>query len=188
MTRSPCVPIWFGIAFCCATVAHAQVVVTPFVSANVRATPGFIDLDDASKDLHAGFGVTVSRLTDGWIGLEGETTVIPSAFSGRDLVRSSRLLTASGSVLVTPPTRWKRVVRPYLSIGAGIAHIDSADVARLFVIDSSQPVVTASVGAWTWFGPRIGIRTSLRFVRTLRIVESDSLETWQPSIGVSWRF
>jgi hypothetical protein len=168
--------------------AKAQVVVTPFVSENVGTTPGFFDLDDVANNVHAGFGASVSLLTDGWIGVDGETVFTPSAFSGHDLVQSSRLLTVSGGLLVTTPARWGRRVRRYVSFGAGVANINSADVGRFFVIDSLVPISTASLGAWVWFGPRMGMRGSLRFLRSLRSVESNSLETWQPSIGFSLRF
>lgn len=187
MVRQRLILIAFGIA-CCGAPAESQVVVTPFVSANVHTSPGFIDLDDAARKVHGGFGVAVSRLTERWIGVEGETTLMPSAFSGHGLVESSRLLTASGGVLVIAPARWRWVVRPYVSFGAGVAQIKSEDVALLFVVDSWHPVASAGIGAWAWLGPRIGIRTAIRFVRSVRTVELDSLETWQPSVGISLRF
>ena len=168
--------------------ASAQIVVTPFASVNAATTPGFFDLDDAAKELHGGFGLSVAVLTDGWIGVEGETVFTPSAFSGHDLVESSRLLTASGGAVVTAPARWGRWVRPYASFGAGVAQIKSVDVGHFFVVDSSVPVGTGSVGAWLWFSHRVGLRANLRFLRSLRTVESEPLETWQPSVGVSWRF
>src|SRR3954470_6819102 len=118
-----------------ASAARAQVVVTPFASGNVATTPGFFDLDDAAKKVHPGVGLSVAFLTDGWIGIEGETALTPSAFSGRDLVESSRLVTASGGLVVITPARWGRTVRPYVSFGAGVAAINSADVGRFFVID-----------------------------------------------------
>lgn len=172
------------------TASHvsAQAVVTPFASVNAATVPGFFDLDDAAGNLHGGFGVSVSVLTDGWIGAEGEVVFTPSAFSGHDLVESSRLLTASGGVMLTAPIRWGRRLRPYASLGAGVAQIDSVDVGRFFVVDSSVPIATASVGAWVWFSQRLGLRASVRFLRSLRAVESESLETWQPSVGVSLRF
>ena len=187
-TRPRSILIALSILLVTASRASAQIVVTPFASVNAGTVPGFFDLDDAAKKLHGGFGVSVSVLTDGWIGVEGETVFTPSAFSGRDLVESSRLLTASGGALVTVPARWGRRVRPYVSLGAGVAQINSVDVGHFFVVDSSVPVATGSVGAWVWFSERLGLRASLRFVRSLRAVESESLETWQPSVGVSLRF
>ena len=186
--RSRSIPISLGILLSCAPAASAQIVVTPVAAVNAGTTPGFFDLDEAARDVHSGFGVSVAFLTDGWIGLEGETVFTPSAFSGHDLVESSRIVTASGGVLVTAPVRWGRYVRPYVSLGAGVTHINSVDIGRFFVMDSSVPIATASVGAWAWFSPRMGIRASLRLVRSLRTVESDSFETWQPTIGFSLRF
>lgn len=171
-----------------ASQAVAQVVVTPFASVNAGTSPGFFELDNVAKKVHGGFGVSVSVLTDGWIGVEGETVLTPAAFSGHDLVESSRLLAASGGAVVTVPARWGRRVRPYVSVGAGLAHINSVDVAHLLVVDSSVSVATGSVGAWIWFSQRVGLRASLRFVRSLRTVETESLETWQSSVGVSLRF
>lgn len=166
--------------------ARAQTVVTPLLSANVNTSPGFLDLDDAASRTHIGGGVVVSRLTDGWFGVEGEAVLTPSAFSGGDLVESSRLLTATGSVLVMFPERWR--MRLYVSLGAGVGRIKSVDVAELFVVDSTQAMLTAGAGGWIWLSPRAGIRTSIRFLRSVSSVESAPLETWQPSVGVSIRF
>ena len=169
-----------------ATPARAQTIVTPLVSANINTSPGFIDLDDAASDTHIGGGVVVSRLTGGWFGMEGEAMLTPSAFSGGDLVESSRLLTATGSVLAMFPERWR--LRLYVSLGAGVGHLKSEDVAKLFVVDSTQALLTAGAGAWLWLSPRAGIRTSIRFLRSVSSVESAPFETWQPSVGVSIRF
>ena len=166
--------------------ARAQTVVTPLVSVNMKTSPGFIDLDDGASGTHAGFGVAVSRLTAGWLGVEGAVMLTPSLFSGGDLVESSRLLTATGSLLVTGPARWR--VRPYASLGIGLAHLESDDVAHLFAVDSSQLAASIGAGAWTWLTPRVGLRTSVDFLRTVREVESGTFETLQLSAGVSIRF
>jgi outer membrane protein with beta-barrel domain len=187
-TRPRSILIALSILLFAASRTSAQIVVTPFASVNAGTIPGFFDLDDAAKKLHGGIGVSVSVLTDGWIGVEGETVFTSSAFSGHDLVESSGLLTASGGAMVTAPARWARRLRPYVSLGAGVAQINSVDVGHFFVVDSSVPVGTGSVGAWLWFSHRVGLRANLRFLRSLRTVESEPLETWQPSVGVSWRF
>jgi hypothetical protein len=166
--------------------ARAQTVVTPLVSANITTSPGFIDLDDGASRTHAGFGVAVSQLTAGWLGVEGAVMLTPSMFSGEDLVESSRLLTATGSLLVTGPAGWR--VRPYASLGVGLAQIESDDVAHLFAIDSAQLAASIGAGVWTWLTPRVGLRTSIDFLRTIREVESWTFETLQLSAGVSIRF
>jgi hypothetical protein len=174
------------IALAVATPARAQTVVTPLLSVNMETTPGFIDLDDAASRTHVGVGVAVSRLTSGWLGVEGVVMLTPGAFSGGDLVESSRLLTATGNLLLTGPARWR--VRPYASIGIGLAQIKSDDVAHLFEIDSSRLAATIGAGAWTWFTPRVGLRTSVDLLRTVREVESGEFQTLRLSAGVSIRF
>jgi hypothetical protein len=168
-----------------ATPARAQTIVTPLVSATIKTSSGFIDLDDASAQSHIGAGVSVSRVK-GWLGVDGEVLWTPSAFSSGDLVESSRLVTATGRVLAVVPVRFR--LRPYVSFGVGVAHIKSDDVAHLFAVDASKPIATIGAGAWTWIAPRVGIRASIDFLRTIRDVESGPFETWRPSAGVSIRF
>jgi hypothetical protein len=155
------------------------------MSVNIKTSSGFIDLDDVSTQTHVGVGVSVSRLT-GWFGVDGEVMWTPSAFSGGDLVESSRLVTATGRVLAIVPVRFR--LRPYVSFGVGVAQIRSDDVAHLFAVDSSNLMATIGAGAWTWITPRVGIRASIDFLRTIRDVESGPFETWRPSTGVSIKF
>lgn len=177
----------FGLTmFAPAIPAQAQTVVAPTVSVSLHTTPGFIDLDDAASATHAGFGVAVSRLARGWLGVEGTVMLTPSAFSGGDLVESSHLLTATGSVLITGPARWR--IRPYGSIGIGLAQFESDDIAHLFAISSSKPVASVGTGAWMWLTPRVGIRTGIEFVRSIRDVESAPFETLRFTVGVPVRF
>jgi len=164
---------------------QAQTIVTPLMSVNIKTSSGFIDLDEASTQTHVGVGVSVSRLT-GWLGVDGEVMWTPSAFSGGDLVDSSRLVTATGRVLAIMPVRFR--LRPYVSFGVGVAQIKSDDVAHLFAVDSSKPMATIGAGAWTWITPRVGIRANIDFLRTIRDVESGPFETWRPSAGVSIKF
>jgi len=179
--------ILIGLMLLAATTsARAQTMVTPLVSANVNTTAGFIDLDDAAGRTHAGFGVAVSRLTAGWLGVEGVVMVTPSAFSGGDLVESSRLLSVTGRLLVAAPARWR--IRPFVSFGAGLAKFDSDDVAHLFAINASRLAASAGAGAWLRLTPRLGLRTGVDFLRTVHDVDSAPFETLQLSAGVSIRF
>jgi hypothetical protein len=174
------------VVLCSARAGAAQMVVTPSLSMNLHTTPGFVDLDDVPSQRHAGFGVAVSRVTRHWLGIEGDVTMTPSAFSGGDLVTSSSLLAVTGSVLALVPERWR--LRPYVSAGIGVVRIRSMDVAGLFTIDSTHGAVTAGFGTWVWLGPRVGFRTGLDFLRTVDEVELEAFETWQPSVGVAIRF
>ena len=184
--RATTFAIWLGVmALAFPTPARAQTIVTPLMSVNIKTSSGFIDLDEASTQTHVGVGVSVSRLT-GWLGVDGEVMWTPSAFSGGDLVDTSRLVTATGRVLAIVPVRFR--LRPYMSFGVGVAQIKSDDVAHLFAVDSSHLAASIGAGAWTWFTPRVGLRTGIDFLRTVREVQSGTFETLQLSAGVSIRF
>jgi hypothetical protein len=184
--RSRSAALALVVVLCAARAAGAQVVITPSLLLNLHTTPGFVDLDDVPSQEHMGFSVTVSRVTRHWLGVEGDVSITPSAFSGGDLVTSSSLLTAGGSVLALVPERWR--LRPYVSLGLGVARIKSIDVANLFAIDSTHATASAGVGTWVWVGPRVGFRGGIRFLRTLDAVELEAFETWQPSVGFAIRF
>ena len=164
----------------------AQMVITPSLLQNVHTAPGFIALDDVARERHVGFGVTVSHLTHRWLGVEAEATVTPSAFSGGDLVISSRLFTLGGSVLALAPERWP--LRPFISVGIGVAQIKSIDVASIFAVQSWRALAMAGIGTWVWWGPRVGIRGGIRFLRSFDAAEFEAFETWQPSVGMAIRF
>jgi hypothetical protein len=183
--RSPAV-LALIVVLCAARAGAAQVVITPSLSLNLHTTAGFVDLDDVPSQRHIGFGVAVSRVTRHWLGVEGGVALTPSAFSGGDLVTSSSLLTMTGSVLALVPERWR--LRPYLSVGLGVARIRSVDVAHLFTIDSTHATANAGVGTWVWVGPQVGFRAGLAFLRTFDAVELETFETWQPSMGLAIRF
>lgn len=185
MPRLTVLSIAIALALGWTSTAHAQTIVSGYGLANTATTPGFTDLDDAANGVHAGFGASAA-IVKGWFGVEGDVTLTPGAFSGGDLVTSSRLGTASANVIAIP-LRW-RSLQLYGSFGFGAAHIKSVDVAKLFVVDSTHSMATASVGAWIWMTPRLGIRAGIRFIRSLDEIESDSLESWQPSVGMSFRF
>src|SRR5215210_8093581 len=102
----------------CATLATTQParadwLLTPFVAAAVRTQTAFLDLDDAARQTHATYGAALTVIGDRLFGVDFETAFTPSAFTGGQLIVSSHVTTALGSVVVALPARWSRVVRPY---------------------------------------------------------------------------
>jgi hypothetical protein len=107
-------------------------------------------------------------------------------FTGHDLVQSSLVLSATGSVVIALPRAWSRVVRPYVSIGPGLIHVSSTDIAGIFPIASTRAAVNVGAGAWLRMTERLGVRAEARFVRA--IASSSRFETWRTTAGVSVRF
>ena len=64
--------------------------------------------------------------------------MVPSVFTGHQLVDSSRVLTGSASLVVAVPRSvWR--IRPYAVLGVGLVRSTSSDAANLLPISSTQP-------------------------------------------------
>jgi opacity protein-like surface antigen len=187
MRPSACARVLAVAIVCLApTGADADWRLTPFAGAAFRTTTTYPDLDDAARRTHVTFGAAITRVPARVIGIDVEISAMPSLFTGHDLVESSGMTALSGSVLFAAPARWMPRVRPYVTIGAGVVHVTSSDVARVFPIGSTRAAATAAVGAWATLTPRLGARAQLRFLRSG--AEQDQFETWQLTGGVAFRF
>jgi hypothetical protein len=161
---------------------------TPFVGAAVRTDTAFLDLDGVAGRPHVTVGVGLTRFPGRVVGIDIEASRTPSVFSGHDLVQSSSVLIVMGSVVIAVPERWSHVVRPYALVGAGLIHVTSADVARVFPIDSTRPAASVGVGTWLPMTRRLGARAEARFIRSGSASSSSRFETWQTTAGVTIRF
>ena len=105
--------------------ARADWLLTPFAGATVRTDTVFLDLDGVATRPHPVYGVALTRFPERVFGVNVEATAMPSLFTGHDLVGSSRVLTAMGSVVIALPKRLSHVVRPYATIGAATENLFS---------------------------------------------------------------
>lgn len=94
----------------------------------------------------------------------------------------------ANAALFAVPRRWSRVVRPYATIGGGVIHVTSSDIAGIFPIDSTRPVASIGAGAWVPITARIGARASARYLRTRSEPSSTWFETWQVTVGATVKF
>src|SRR5829696_3558423 len=163
-TRRFTLALLAAIAF--ARPARADWLVTPFAAAAMRTQTSFLDLDDAARRTHTTFGVAVTAIGDGIFGVDAEAALTPSAFTGHDLVVSSRTIVVTGSALAAVPKRWSRVVRPYATLGGGIIRVHSEDIAAIFPIDDTIGVVSLAAGVWVPVGQRVNLRAAVRYLRT----------------------
>jgi hypothetical protein len=91
--------------------------------------------------------------------------VVPSVFTGHQLVDSSRVLTASASLVVAVPRSvWR--IRPYAVLGVGLVRSTSSDAANLLPISSTQPGFHLGGGVWVPVAKRVALRGDVRFLRT----------------------
>lgn len=145
--------------------ASADWRLAPIVGTTILTETGFVDLDDTASGSHLVFGVSLTGLSSGLFGLEVEATVVPSVFTGHQLVDSSRVLTASASVLAAVPRSvWR--IRPYAVVGVGLVRSTSSDAADLLPISSTQPGFHLGGGVWVPIAKRVALRGDVRFLRT----------------------
>jgi hypothetical protein len=145
--------------------ASADWRLAPIVGTTLCTETGFVDLDGTASNHHLVFGGSLTGLSSGLFGLELEATVVPSVFSGHQLVDSSRVLTGSASLVVAVPRNvWR--VRPYAVLGVGLVRSTSSDVANLLPISSTQPGFHLGGGVWVPVAKRVAIRGDVRFLRT----------------------
>jgi opacity protein-like surface antigen len=156
--------------------------------ATTHTDSGFLDLDGVAGRPHRTFGMALMLLTEGVLGADIETAWTPSALTGHDLIEASSVLTATGSLVIALPQRWSRVVRPYATIGAGMIHVTSTDIAGIFPVDSTRAAASAGGGAWIAMTSRLGVRADARWVRSGGSSSPTRFRTWQTSVGATIRF
>lgn len=145
--------------------ARADWRLAPIVGTTIHTETGFVDLDGTASGRHLVFGVSVTGLSSGLFGLEVEATVVPSVFTGHQLVDSSRVLTASASlVAAVPRSVWR--IRPYAVLGVGLVRSTSSDAANLLPISSTLPGFHLGGGVWVPVAKRVALRGEVRFLRT----------------------
>src|SRR4029453_5140587 len=145
--------------------ASADWRLAPIVGTTVRTETGFVDLDGTASRRHLGFGGSLTGLSSGLFGLEVEATVVPSVFTGHQLVDSSRVITASASLVVASPRSvWR--IRPYAVVGVGLVRSTSSDAANLLPISSTRPGFPLGGGVWVPVAKQVALRGDVRFLRT----------------------
>lgn len=139
--------------------------VAPFFGATARTQTGFIDLDGAESLRKFTIGVAGGWQGDRWFGIEGELALLPAFFeSDIGLVKSSRVTTANGNVVISP---WRtNRVRPYVTIGAGVVWVHVADVADVFATSATLPAINGGAGVHVRLRSRFALRGDVRYLRT----------------------
>lgn len=177
----------------------ADWLVTPFIGAKVDAKTNLVDLDQASGATKPVLGVSVSHVTPGLIGLEGDAAYMPGFFDSSSrggLVSSSRVVTMTGQVLLLAPAAMMRdSLRPYATVGGGWMHVGMSDLRGLLGLSDNFAAMSVGVGATGRTGRRSSIRFDLRRLQTVtqghaRIVGFDGprLSFWRASVGLSLHY
>jgi hypothetical protein len=128
------------------------------------------DPELATDKRHWNVGGAVSLLSPSFFGAEVITTWTPGFFEGEDLdlITSSRAVSVMANVVLTTPRRWTEYsLRPFVSGGFGLMHIQKDD-GGLFPADLNLGGFNVGGGAIGFFSERTGVRFDLRYHSTLR--------------------
>jgi hypothetical protein len=190
-------------ALLCATPASsfADWYVTPFVGVKFGGSTTLLDLEGSAGMTKMAIGGSVSLLSDGVLGLEGDYSIFPGFFQTDDpepVVGSSRVQTLTGSVILAAPLGWTREsLRPYLVGGVGWMKATSDDLLPVPVlpVDAHLVALNLGVGAVGMLSDRAGLRFDLRRFSNLDrdtpagfSFGSARLSFWRATVGVTFRY
>jgi hypothetical protein len=190
--------------------ASADWVLTPFVGwnfngrANVTDTAG-VSLDNKlEKRLDYGFSLT--GMGGGVVGFEVDFGYSPNFFENGtnengdfDVVNDSNVTTLTGNAIVGIPIGGTTggSVRPYVVGGVGLVRSNVGDAADFFDVQSKNDFgFDVGGGVMGFFNSNVGLRGDVRYFRTFRGANEDSLtglalgnlSFWRGSVGVSLKF
>jgi opacity protein-like surface antigen len=165
------VAIVLVIAF--ARPANAELFVTPFAGVKFGGGTSIVDLEFAASKKKFTIGGALMSISDSIFGYEVSAGYIPGYLEDDNaplpLVKpGSFAVDFSGSVLLSlPPSFTGGGLRPYAAIGAGLIHVQAADVLETFQIRRTVPAASVGGGATGLITNSVGIRFDYRYFRSL---------------------
>jgi hypothetical protein len=150
--------------------ARAELFFSPFAGVKFGGSTSIFDIEFASGQKKFTLGAAVMDVDAGILGYEASFGYIPGYFE-----RDNRLWTTgtfaidlSGSVLLSaPPGLTGGGLRPYLAVGAGLIHVQSADKLNVLQVRRTVPAGIIGGGAIGLFTNDVGVRFDYRYLRSL---------------------
>jgi hypothetical protein len=179
-----------------ATPAHADFFVTPFAAVKFAGDARFVDLESGASNAKFALGGMVGVLTDGLFGVEADITYVPRFFerSTGSLVARSHVLTFMGNVMIAVPLSVTQYsLRPFVSGGGGLMHVNIDDVVNAIPIDSNLFGVNVGGGATGPLTNAVDVRFELRWFKSVTTGDStpllpgSALSFWRAAVGLTIR-
>ena len=154
--------------------ARAEFFAVPFLGLKFGGGTSIVDLEFASDKKKFTMGAALMDIDDGLIGYEASFGYIPGYLDGEDgplgpLVKTgSFVVDFTGSVIVALPPQFTRGgLRPYAAAGAGLTHLQAADLIQEFQVRRTVPVAYLGGGAIGLLTNSVGLRFDYRYLRSL---------------------
>jgi hypothetical protein len=192
-------PVLAALAFTLLTAAPASAdfFFTPFAAIKFAGDARLAaDLESGASNAKFTVGGMAGVLSDGLFGVEADVTYVPRFFerSSGMLVARSHVLTVMGNVMVAAPRSLTQYsLRPFVSGGAGLMHINIDDVANVIPVDSNLFGVNVGGGAMGPLSNSFDVRFELRWFKSVTtgnaetILPGTALSFWRAAIGLTIR-
>lgn len=155
-------------------IARAELFAVPFMGLKFGGGTSIVDLELASGKKKFTMGGALMQISDGLIGYEASFGYVPGYLESADspagpLVKpGSFAVDFTGSVIVAlPPQFTAGGLRPYGSFGAGLVHVQAADLLQQFQVRRTAPVAYLGGGALGLLTNNVGLRFDYRYLRSL---------------------
>ncbi len=186
----------FGAALAIPAQARADWLFTPFIGANLQAGGDALGFDAKSGTVN--FGGSLGYMGAGIFGFEVDFGYAPNFFENDEVTSiNGNVTTLMGNLIIGIPIGGQTGggVRPYISGGVGLVRSSVDDVDDFFDVDESSFGVNAGGGVMIFFSDSVGIRGDMRYFRSIKNIDEDSLDLslgsfgfWRASAGVTFRF
>jgi opacity protein-like surface antigen len=152
------------------TAAHADLFAVPFMGVKFGGSTSIFDIEFAAADNKFTFGGSLMRIDAGLLGYEASFGYVPGYFERDNILwaTGSFLIDLTGSVVFAlPPQFTGGGLRPYITGGGGLTHVQAEDRLNIITVRRTVPVWTAGVGAIGLVTNTVGVRFDYRYVRSL---------------------
>jgi hypothetical protein len=180
--------------------AAADFLLTPFLGSAFGGDTNIVNFGAGAEKSKLAVGASVSWLSSGILGFEGDFGYSPRFFEGGALASltlpHSRVASLTGNILLTLPLSITREsLRPYLVAGAGLLHASTSDAALVLPIRRNLAAMDIGGGAIGFLDPNVGVRFEVRRFSSLAsgdslgpLIGGSRLSFWRASVGVTVRY
>ena len=172
--------------------------IRPFIGAALRGSTTFVDPERVFGKANLVIGASAVFLGE-MFGAEVDVGDAPGYFESGDnnLVRSSRVTTFSGNVVVAAPRRLTEYsLRPYFVGGGGLMRVRTTTTFNVFDISAIVPAFDVGVGVLGFVTNRAGMSWDVRRFQTLSSNPGKSglsfgreyLSFWRATMAVAIRY
>jgi hypothetical protein len=176
--------------------ARADFFLTPFAGIKFAGDARFVDLESGASNTKFTLGGMAGVLSDGLFGVEADVTYVPRFFerSSGMLVARSHVITVMGNLMVAAPRSLTQYsLRPFVSGGAGLMHVNIDDVADAIPIDSNLFGVNVGGGAIGPLSSALDVRFEIRWFKSVTtgdattLLPGSALSFWRAAVGLTIR-